>query len=885
MAKSKAQRMREYRQKKKEQLGDSWLKAERERVRGYFVPIADLDDEARERKRERNKIRQARFRNKRRVDKANEASVANVNNMSNDIQQPSTSENVVSSSSDSVLTVKMPFVVREKVSIRGRKRSSRALAKSYRTIETLQDRNEELKRKLKSAQKRLQRYENRVSSANTPKSKSDNLLKRSGINPKDVPEVRKKLILGECLSEEIKTAKNDQEGNSAKAQIVHRVASGKVIKKYRMKSTLEKVTNLNRRRNIKNKNVLPIKRKRLDDLRKRVNDKIQTFLERDDNSRQLPGKGDAVKAGNKKIQKRVLNDYMYNLHLKFNAESDIKVSRTTFYKARPKYVSLVNFTSRSVCLCSKHQNFCFLLRSLKCLNVTSCTNPDKFVELYQDSPAVLNEMLDKIPEGEEVKFQQWKRVKLQNGKEKQRVVEVKTSKADFVEMMLETFQDFKNHIQRVKQQYAAVSKMKECLPKDQVLIQMDFSENYSCSTLEEIQSAYWNSSMVTLHPAVIYYRGEFDELKHTSYVHVSEVLNHNASMVICIINSLINIVKAIIPNVTSVHFWTDSPSSQYRNKTIFDLVSRFRVEYGVKASWHYFESGHGKGPCDGVGGTTKRNADNAVKQGKVLIQDASDFYAWATQNEQGIRYEFVTEEDYNLTKINVDERNSKIKPVKGCMKIHAVVGTNDGTIAVRNTSCACSNCFDGSFNIKSPCTWEEHRIELKGQAGKGIKLTDSNEKPNQSCKPATVDSVQIVHEVINENIEVSVNSSKSQEDIPSKHNDMTSERAPFDMAAEIDGQNRQNDFDIEVNKLVVAKYDDMCYIGKVIEVCDKDNTVNITFMTECGKSKGKYKWPIVEDKVWLKKGDVVRLIHNPIPTSKTGRMFTFEQDILQMLSN
>jgi hypothetical protein len=41
----------------------------------------------------------------------------------------------------------------------------------------------------------------------------------------------------------------------------------------------------------------------------------------------------------------------------------------------------------------------------------------------------------------------------------------------------------------------------------------------------------------------------------------------------------------------------------------------------------HFESGHGKSPCDGVGGTTKRNADNAVKQGKVLIQDAADFYA------------------------------------------------------------------------------------------------------------------------------------------------------------------------------------------------------------------------------------------------------------------
>lgn len=93
-------------------------------------------------------------------------------------------------------------------------------------------------------------------------------------------------------------------------------------------------------------------------------------------------------------------------------------------------------------------------------------------------------------------------------------------------------------------------------------------------------------------------------------------------MVISIIDRLIAEVKKLVPDVTAIHFWTDSPSSQYRNKTIFDLVCHFEKRYSVLASWHYFECGHGKGPCDGVGGTTKRNADNAVKQGKALIQDA-----------------------------------------------------------------------------------------------------------------------------------------------------------------------------------------------------------------------------------------------------------------------
>ena len=102
---------------------------------------------------------------------------------------------------------------------------------------------------------------------------------------------------------------------------------------------------------------------------------------------------------------------------------------------RKKHISLVNFASRSVCVCSKHQNFSFLLRALKTYKVHNCTNSDKFVELYRDNQAQLDEILENIPDNEVVKFQQWKRVKLTNGKERQRVVEVNMSKTDFVRMM------------------------------------------------------------------------------------------------------------------------------------------------------------------------------------------------------------------------------------------------------------------------------------------------------------------------------------------------------------------------------------------------------------------------------------------------------------------
>ena len=87
--------------------------------------------------------------------------------------------------------------------------------------------------------------------------------------------------------------------------------------------------------------------------------------------------------------------------------------------------------------------------------------------------------------------------------------------------------------------------------------------------------------------------------------------------------------------------------------------------FGISASWQYFESGHGNGPCDGVGvGYVKRAADRAVKTGK-LIMTAQDFYAWGISATQ-----------------------SSLRPVRvhGTMKTHAVMPVDDN-IYIREASC------------------------------------------------------------------------------------------------------------------------------------------------------------------------------------------------------
>jgi len=105
--------------------------------------------------------------------------------------------------------------------------------------------------------------------------------KESGIKSDDVPDIRKKLVFGECLSTEIKEAKAAQTHHYT--EVVQRVASGRVITKYRMRTVLQESTGLNRKRLYAGKSVNKKIRSGLHEHRQQVIDSITTFLERDDN--------------------------------------------------------------------------------------------------------------------------------------------------------------------------------------------------------------------------------------------------------------------------------------------------------------------------------------------------------------------------------------------------------------------------------------------------------------------------------------------------------------------------------------------------------------------------------------------------------------------------
>ena len=140
---------------------------------------------------------------------------------------------------------------------------------------------------------------------------------------------------------------------------------------------------------------------------------------------------------------------------------------------------------------------------------------------------------------------------------------------------------------------------------------------------------------------------------------------------------------------------------------MFHLVATAKKLLGVEVSWTYFEAGHGKGPCNGVGGAVKRVADQEVNKGS-LIQNAWDLYKVMHLLPSKIKYMYVTTN-------TIKEETAKIqqlamKTVKGTMKIHAVVGLGDGHYATRETSCFKECCYMGGEFVLGCPGWERRVV-------------------------------------------------------------------------------------------------------------------------------------------------------------------------------
>ena len=181
----------------------------------------------------------------------------------------------------------------------------------------------------------------------------------------------------------------------------------------------------------------------------------------------------------------------------------------------------------------------------------------------------------------EISFSEWQRVKCDDGKQRTKVVVCKLPADDFLQKVTRVVEAFRDHAGRVNTQYVELKKLKDSLPTTSLLLEMDFAENFSCSSgPKNVQSSYWNPQTVTLHPIMVYYRETVGgELLRKSFCYMSSVPSHNTTMVVTILKSLLlTELRPLIDHldINKVYYITDSPNTGTSSfSTLYRVTSRF----------------------------------------------------------------------------------------------------------------------------------------------------------------------------------------------------------------------------------------------------------------------------------------------------------------------
>ena len=216
-------------------------------------------------------------------------------------------------------------------------------------LKGLEKENKKLQRRLWATEKRLTRSKTRKSTDGcpdhapatdqeqmntpatavelmTPDSKSKRLLRRSALSPSKHTNIRKKLKLHYAMLKEVKSSGKLNEKINPLSVITGKISSLGISKRNAYKRR-EKV-------------LAQETKKRLAKMRETQRAIAVQFFEADDNSTCLPGKKDFIIVDRKKIQKRILNDYMKNLYQKFLAMNpNLAISWGRFCQYRPKHIT------------------------------------------------------------------------------------------------------------------------------------------------------------------------------------------------------------------------------------------------------------------------------------------------------------------------------------------------------------------------------------------------------------------------------------------------------------------------------------------------------------------------------------------------------------------
>ena len=224
----------------------------------------------------------------------------------------------------------------------------------------------------------------------------------------------------------------------------------------------------------------------------------------------------------------------------------------------------------------------------------------------------------------------------------------------------------KAHIYTKRRQFFEIRRITENLNEGELLIHLDYSENYKCKHQNEIQSAYFGNKSFSLFTACTYYCKDANIQKLPITVTTEENDKSRIASMSCVNKVITHSMEKIQQIISTVFIVSDGCASQFRSRFVFSLLAH--IQQGIQIQWHYNEAHHGKGPMDGIGGTIKNLIFRRVLSEDVVINTPKEFATFADQISN-IDCLFLEKDEL----LEEPEDVANASPIPSTLKVHKVI--------------------------------------------------------------------------------------------------------------------------------------------------------------------------------------------------------------------
>ena len=108
----------------------------------------------------------------------------------------------------------------------------------------------------------------------------------------------------------------------------------------------------------------------------------------------------------------------------------------------------------------------------------------------------------------------------------------------------------------------------------------------------------------------------------------------------------------------------------------------------MQAEWYFFATSHGKGPCDGVGGTVKRLAARTSLQRPYneQIMTPHQLFEFAVSEIPSVKFYYATIDEYSQEASFLKSRFELSRTIAGTHRLHSFIQLSSDLIKVRDFS-------------------------------------------------------------------------------------------------------------------------------------------------------------------------------------------------------